>query len=786
LLLAVGSTFLALYQLALLRSMTALFNPYAAIFVMSFALVGLGIGGSLSAFALGKQKDELPERLSMLLGIMSIAAASSMTVPYMFPLGSKLSLFLMLCLDALPFACWGYGMGTCYRVMPSRSGPIYAANLLGVALGTSICFFAMKYLGGPIMAGRLASIALALAGFAAGRSRWNLSFALITFLFLAAAGRLTGWGTAPIPRWNSGRHQWGTELSRMVYNVGRVHRIGTVWNEENRTDLVGLRKGKDAIRWVFRDGALQSIMVGRPEEKGIQWYEKPFALIALPLKGVKPERLLAVGAGGGVEVRMAADSGVPHIRVIEPNRSMKPLFDRTGPFHGNLPGRKGGTFTYGDTLRTVQKEGKTFDLLFLPLREPGRIHWEGESVREDRTTTRRAFRLYRDRLSPGGVLAVLAPNEPLFVRALLTLNDICDADPASTTPWIGDHAWGFKLSDKLLKQGQGNGYNYLLMVSKGNPSDTLLDRIEDLAATLPVEPLFGPRLQTARTYQVVTHRPTPDDLQKYLTGMLQKKYHAPFDLPPATVDAPFFYQLTKRLDPFTRWGVGIGVFLMLGCFVFPLSSLRPLNAPGAESRPPIPLYLLYFAVLGTILPILEAAFGEIEKLILHHPNHAIILTRWIFLTGLAAGAVVRRKGRKQKETALILAALVLVGLAYGGSALIAREGSSGGNLPGAALLFFFPVAALMTGGLLGGIFPSGIRSLYKELPDLIPWAWGTFAAGASLAFASTQWLPRIYGWHRVWECIIGGLLILVVTGLLTWWQHSPIPQSSPHSPQTEG
>jgi len=219
----------------------------------------------------------------------------------------------------------------------------------------------------------------------------------------------------------------------------------------------------------------------------------------------------------------------------------------------------------------------------------------------------------------------------------------------------------------------------------------------------------------------------------------------PFDISPCTDDRPFFFNYYKysgllgagreggpvsvideRYHPDFPVGhlVLVASLLQIAVLAFALIllPLRSLRREGVATPGKL-RYFVYFAALGFGFMVVEIVLMQKMVLFLGHPTYAVSVVLTALLAAAGTGSLLaERFGRVGRRTLGTMAVLVVgaIGLNLFGVNVV---------LPlllgwplwariGVVLLFLAPL-----GLALGMPFPSGLRVLRANAPDLIPWAW---------------------------------------------------------------
>ncbi|MCK5941302.1 MAG: hypothetical protein KAI24_04970 [Planctomycetes bacterium] len=252
-----------------------------------------------------------------------------------------------------------------------------------------------------------------------------------------------------------------------------------------------------------------------------------------------------------------------------------------------------------------------------------------------------------------------------------------------------------------------------------------------------------PAIESQATYV----RKTIEDFRTLLRaeGEQKERFYDdyPFDVRPATDDAPFFFNFYKwsSLLPWTKRAKDVDAFnyhtdFPIGHFVLGISMLqilalaalliflplRKLKHDGVR-MPGTSRVFAYFAALGLGFMLFEIALMQKLVIFLGHPTYAlsVVLTSLLASAGLGSLLAGRIKVVRKKHLVLILLG-VLAAVAV--NVYVVNEVLP--ELLGLELWLRVAVVVAMlvpTGLMLGMPFPSGIRLVEEMCPHLVPWGW---------------------------------------------------------------
>lgn len=244
-----------------------------------------------------------------------------------------------------------------------------------------------------------------------------------------------------------------------------------------------------------------------------------------------------------------------------------------------------------------------------------------------------------------------------------------------------------------------------------------------------------------------------------------------YNLTSPDVDRPFFHhfnrfpiptdlsgQFGKRSRAYTE----LGTLLLLGglaqtfvlALILILFPLIPLV--GLPGKSPEHLFVIgFFSTIGFGFMLLEMGLLQRLTVYLAHPVYAAstVISGFLFFGGLGSAVCSRIKDPLTGFHFGLGAAVSLSGLVtllLTGSLLTATQGL---NLPAkmaVVILLISPNATFM-----GMMFPLGIKRVGRGLPGLVPWAWSVNGFASVLAALCAPIIAMQWGFNIVVLCAIG-------------------------------
>ncbi len=745
------SVALLAFQIALLQILATSQWHHCAYLVISIALLGFGVAGTILSLARGWILAREPLLLPLLLCACAVTLAGSLGfiqslfggfdsfLLFVSP-GESLRLAASALTLMLPFTCGALAIGIIFTSGAERIGSYYFANMLGSGIGCVLGMAGLASLTPALLPPLCGFVALLSAAPLLPGSRRGVRVCVLislawTTLFLHIQPELT------LSQYKDLRKTLDLPGAEIIVEkpstFGQLHIV----------EAPGLRSATGlSLLWQREMPPSQAVfingdMVGSvPAAIG---KENPYnaTTAALPFALAVPERVLVLNAGTGQGVALALGHGAKEIVAVEPHRVLHNEL-------ANLTQRQSTSVFANDRVQWPTEASRTwlardttqYDLIMLP--DLGSFGGSAGlfALHEQPLMTKEALKQAWQKLNPNGYLSVTTwidypARNPL--RLLATLVELLEEAGTKPTDHIAAlRSWGT-----------------LTFCIKRTPLSTreivaaraFAERWSFDAALLP-----GITGEERARY----HRLQDDSLFALLDAMQQKESRQalyrdyPFRIEPATDDRPFFSQFLRwsriaflleqygqRTVPFIELGVLVAalaavVLTVLALILVLLPLIRLKGGHGSRLGT-----LVYFGGLGVGYMWAELAMIHRFEFYIGQPVFSASLVVAVLLIGSAMGSMLTEHFRNQKPQRLatmVFIVLVVYVLTLGPLlqstihfSLISRIGLAIGILMPAALIMGMP-------------FPLGIRRLHSTSQNEIPWAWGINGclAVAGAAFAT--------------------------------------------------
>jgi hypothetical protein len=638
---------------------------------------------------------------------------------------------------SIAFFCAANAIGLGLIAYRALAGRLYAADLVGAGTGSLLILAALELLA-PEHALRL----LAAVGFAAAavaslelrglRRRW---------LGAAAAGLLlvlclpAGWlrpEPGPYKALSQALLVSGTRvLTEHSGPLGRVTVIESPLVPLRHAPGLSLMSSSEPPdqRGLFTDGdQMDALTAATDDPKRLGFLAATTAALAYEV--ARPDAVLVLGAGGGLEILRARQLGATRVDALELNPQVARLLtDDYRDYTGALVQQPGVSLHVGDARGFLAARERRYDLIQMSLVAGSTGGLGGLS--EDYLHTREALALFYRHLAPGGFLSMtrfvqVPPRDGLKLLAttIAALRASGETDPGRSLLMIR----GWQTVTLLAKKGPVTAAEVARVraFSDRNGFDVAwfagMPRALANVNNLLPEPWFYDGTRALLGPQA----------QRFIAGY-------PFDIRPATDDRPYFQNFFRWRAFVEAWqarGRGgmalleagyavlvatVGQALMAGIVlvVLPLMLRSSRAAPGQARRRRV---LAYFSAIGLAFLFVEVVFLQKMQLVVHHPTVALALVLGIFLTAAGAGSAwTARLGATVARRTLIVttSGIALLGVLYSAifdPLLAALAAWPLAARAAVAVALLAPLAFLM-----GIPFPLALRELDEPM---VPWAWG--------------------------------------------------------------
>jgi len=660
------------------------------------------------------------------------------------------NLWLMLAiygLAALPFFTGGSVMSVAFARLAHRVNVLYAADLIGAAVGCLALIPLLNWVGAPgvVLTAAALSLAAALA-FAAPAARTRVSIAGSALFALTAALQLIG--AVPFDVIDTKGHVGDTILFSKWNSFSRVAVYDRAHGDWSLSPKYTGPRGPSLFMDI--DSAASTPILkgtGNLADAGYLRYELTaigYHLVARP----DGFTALVIGPGGGRDLLSALVFGARRVDGVEINPiiARDVMLDRFRTYSGGVYANARVAIHVDDGRSFVRRSREQYDVIQASLVDTWAATAAGAyTLTENSLYTREAFEEYLDHLTPGGLLTI---TRWVFdgLRLVSLAQEACAAR-------------GLDASKHLAVIRYDRVATFLLKRTPFTPDEVA--RLQQVSADLGFSILYAPGLAPPATAD------EPEEMQDTGTSVAdygrlirsgdRQRFLAsyPLDVTATTDDRPFFFHTTRLRDQtqvaFGRsmlFGNGLSALMTLmaiSALLVALFVVGPLLLGGTRPGPGWAGWLAYFGALGAGFMLLEVALLQRFVLLLGHPVYSLTVTLFSLLLGTGLGSLLSRRiptERVRVVTIRVLGGVIATAVAAGLFLTPVIDVGIPWSLPLRAVFAVTIIGPI--GVLLGMPLPGAMRLLATDRADIIPWGWGLNGAfsvvGATLAvFIAMNW-----------------------------------------------
>lgn len=648
-----------MYEIGLTRIFSVTMWYHFAFVAISVALFGLTIGALIVHYFPKRFPDE---RLGRSLATYSLLFA--LTIPPCFvtqlalPLSPHAdvaglwSVLLTCVIISIPFVFSGIVVSLALTRFPERVNRLYAADLVGGAIGCVALVVILNLFDGPsaiIVVAALAAVGAACFAGNAGRRGLVVAalIAAVAFGGFAVFNRyLEGRGEAPL------KVVWTKEIKDPP-------NIYEKWNSFSRVTVSGTPSNPTAI--IIDSTASTGLPANTPGRDA----EIKGAVSTLAHSVRKHTDVMVIGSGGGSDVKAALLYGQRHVTGVEINPIVLHAANGVfGDFTGHLDRNPRVTFVNDEARSYIARTNKRYGIIEISLIDTWAAQSAGAyALSENSLYTTNAWDLYFRRLEPGGVLSVTrfytfpgasTPLEMYRTTALAAqaLENIGVKDPRSHI---------------LIYRAPINGYGVSLATILVSPQPfSAADRaaVQARADSMHLDPVLTPTASITPMFAKLAAPGGPGPAVRSIAE----------DISPPTDNHPFFFQMAN-LDTFLQ-GAGfsdslvtrpvlvlalLAVAVLLLAFLFIVVPLL-FTTKRSEHRGMLPFYS-YFTAIGLGFLLIEVSQLQRLSIFLGNPTYAlsVVLFSVLLFSGIGSMAT-ERLVHTNRPVSFVVPLLVLLAL----------------------------------------------------------------------------------------------------------------------------
>lgn len=775
-----------MYEILLTRIFSVIMWYHFAFMAVSVAMFGMTVGAMIVYLMPARLKEQ---RLNTALGLsaflfglfMILCLLAQWKIP-MFTRNATQLVSATYVVTAIPFLLSGVCVCLALTQFPAQYvGKLYAADLIGAALGCAIFATSIRIAGGPGLVFVLATMASAASVLFLSHTSGKIwkGITMVTCILLAGISL----GSAVLASLQK-------PPLRIAWAKG-VREVTPIWEKWNSFSRIRVCRDLDPRRpfgWGFSstyspaknlpqelyleiDSAAGTVLTGFDGSLGnLEYLKEDVINLAHYLR--PQSSVLAVGAGGGRDVLSALVFRQKSVVGVEINDQIWEAVNQAfGNFTGHLDRRPGVTFVNDEARSYLARQQEKFDIIQVSLIDTWAATTAGAfALTENSLYTVEGWTVFLRHLNKGGVLTLSRwyfqdqPGEMYRLTSLATESLLKSGiqDPRKCILIVRN-------SFSAGPSGSGNGVGTIL-ISNSPFSAADVVTLESVSRKLNYEVVLTPQATTDPLYGKLTSTAeSPEVVRSF-----------PLDITAPTDDRPFFFNMLRFRNALEgrviQQGANnvnimavyvlrslLGLILLLTFVFLILPLLLTVKIGGRKGVFP---FFLFFTSIGWGFMLIEISQMQRWIVFLGHPTYSLTTVLFVLLLSGGIGSLTTRnltltglsKSAGWRFVFLVLM-LALQGVltsrcihAFQSSTTVERIMIAG------ALLF-------PAGTFMGMAFPLGIRLSSTRLPALMPWFWGinggmtVCASVAAVAISLNFGISAVY-WIGVSFYLIASLSFL--------------------------
>ena len=768
------------YEVLLMALFSQIQWHHFAYMVVSVALLGFGVSGSLLVFT-GKRLvrhfrgfstiQACLFAISSLLGFALAQLLSFNPEELIWDNNHWLRLALVILLLTIPFIFAANLIGLALISYRERLARIYAADLLGAGIG-ALGIIGLLYL----VPAAHALVVISVLGFAAAATLWIecdgkpapalAGFAVAAIILYLLPGSWIEPRVSPYKELSQVLRMQGTRIiEERSSPLGRLSVVESKSVPLRHAPGLSLKARSEppAQLGLFTDAdAMTAITRYRGEREDLVYLDDITS--ALPYHLARVRSVLVLGAGGGADVLQAIYHDARHIDAVEINPQVVDLVrNRFAEFSGGLYDQERVNVHIAEARGFLQRDARTYDLIQVPLLDSfssaaGGVH----GLNENFVYTVEALQQALSRLETNGFIALtrwikLPPRDSLklFATAIEALERSNVGNVSQRLVLIR----GLQTSTLLIKNGLID--------------DEDIERIRAFSEARAFDLAYYPGMLAteANRFNRLDAAYFFDGVQALLgADRVQFLQAYKFKLEPASDDQPFHHHFVKwstlaELLELRHQGGGalletgyltllvtLPVCLVLSLLLILLPMLfAKRDKSSAVLRFSSYRVLTYFASLGLGFLLIEIAFLQKFILLLHHPLYAAAVVLASFLIAAGMGSAFAQGYAGTLRARRVTGCAVLIIIAFGCAYLVLLEPlmQQAGAWPMSTRILVSIALITPLGFSMGMPFPLGLSAIGTGPAILTPWAWGINGCASVVSAILASLLAIHFGFNLV-------------------------------------
>jgi len=742
-----------MFEILMTRIFSVTIWYHFAFMAISIAMFGMTVGSLIvylrPKFFTGKRVLRYMSLSSLLFAITAVLALVihiNLKVEFQFTLSNVIALGVTYAAISVPFVFSGIAVCLALTRFPRDISSLYAADLVGAALGCILFKFLMDVADGPsaVLAvsalSAIAAVAFSMEGHDMRALRKVSAAIFIIFAFLSFYGAYSASRQEPL---FSFKYIKGTERLAQVYEK---------WNSFSRISLTG---DKDKLGKAYAWGPGRNVSMQDFKTRKMILYIDSTAGTDLTNYEGNPETLdflkfdivnlvhyikkkadvFVVGIGGGKDILSAIAFGQKSVTGVEINDNiLEALNEVYGDYSGHLDRHPGVTMINDEARSYLARTKGRYDIIQVSLIDTWAATTAGAFIlSENSLYTVEAWDLFLKRLDPGGILTFSRwhiGDKPAEIYRLAGL-----ASSALLKNGVANPREHIVIATNRFDASQVMAVATILVSNTPFEKETL-DALRDVCGQIGYRILISPDDGDSEELKLITSG--REGLEKAVADSV-------YNIEPTTDDNPFFFNMLRIRDlfnfkdintgamRFNTFGIVIlGVLLAIVLFLTVIFIIIPLlfSEGRKELKGKSPL-LFYFGAIGLGFILVEISLMQRLVIFLGHPTYSLTVVLFSLLVSSGIGSYFTHgiEGGSFRKKALSRLGILLFGLVITEVSLahliVSFQASITPVRIAISVLMIMPL-----GFFMGMAFPLGMKLAAHKAYTLMPWFWGLNGAAS--------------------------------------------------------
>jgi len=744
------------FEIALTRAFSVLLRYHFVFLAISLATCGLGIGGLID-FLLYRRFPHwhVPTQLAIRGLITGALYPLSVFLLFSTPLAAKLtSVWVVSAICICPFLAAGLLLSRAFAEFSAASGRLYFADLAGAAIG-SFAVIAVLQLVGAINAafvcGLLVALGAVVIGFSLRKPALTGGSVVVVIGLAALLVANVNFRYLDLPLMPLSHDPLAKPLYQELADPhAHAQIVASEWNAFARTDVVAYGNDKGEFDpeddlYVYTDGEVPTNMMAFDGDLGaLEGRLRPF-IGFVPFEQFRPESVMLIGPGGGLDILLALAVGSKEIVGAELNPSIPRLVRRYGDFTGHIYDYE-NVHIYVDEARSfLRRSDREFDLIYMALAKTATTASSSLALVESYIHTKEAFVDCLQHLTPDGKIGFVCQEPLILMRTMLTAREAL-AEVGVPYEQSMQH---FLAASMPLQAYVLGPYRHLLVISRSAITPEVAEQFAKHAIALHFDPAYAPGAYVPAPFTHLVDNPAMP-AEQFVEWFNQERVaygYTAVNIIPCTDDNPFVIDLTFGIPAQFTWflvgAFGVGVVISLVLLVMAVRDRRCEASAGQLSAA-----IVYFMLLGIGFMLVEISL--IQKLVLYLGYPVLSLSTLLFaiLISGALGSLFTQRWPAEKLANVVMVAaagIVLYGLASQYLYPTIVDATLAYDIRWRCLITMVMLFPL--GFCLGMPFPSGIRVVGGWGQNLVPWLWGINGLTSVVGSVAAMSLAKLWAFR---------------------------------------